>query len=430
MLARTLLRAGPLWLLLLSAPAAAQPVAADVAPLIAASSAAAEGAADTATRARIMIEVARMQALAGDPQAARATLVQVTALLPGAAFSDDRAKETVTGRAAVAHAAAGEADDATFLGGAILDETIRSLALRDVAADAANRGAVEEARAWLARIEDADRRVDALAPVVEARLRAGDATGARALIKDAVSAVAMLRESARTDPNAALAFAFAASVVAGLQGRAGYPAAAEATGLTIDALLEGLEDETLRAIVTAYAARAHAAAGGDTVALAMVRDGLALADRLEDADLMLLLVVAQAEAGDVAGAIENVTGRVNALRRMVALAAIARFQAEAGDVTGAMRTAGLIAQDDPSRIQAHLDIALAADDEAAARAALGIASEAAIRSGSSYDLRLVAGALAWRGDRAAALETVRRIGDVQVRTEALGDILSILAAAG
>ena len=162
------------------------------------------------------------------------------------------------------------------------------------------------------------------------------------------------------------------------------------------------------------------------------------------AEALSAIAAAQAEVGDIAGALQTAgkidyasAGKIDYAASLArALSAIAAAQAEAGDIAGALQTAGKIG-DAHHRAEALSSIAAAqaeAGDKAGARAtaaeALQIAEKITAGFLGTMALIDIAAMQAEAGDIAGALQTAGKIGDAHYRAEALSSIAAAQAEAG
>ena len=201
----------------------------------------------------------------------------------------------------------------------------------------------------------ADARAEALARIAEAQASAGDAGEARDSLSRALIAAAEVDAAAyageswiKTSPED-VAFGEQArvlSLIARVQADVGDPAGARETFSRAAAAADAIETGSTRSAALVEVAKMQIAAG----ALPEARQTLAradLADHVRDFPPLALpnLVRAQAEAGDVAGALataRTIPGDEQPTERAHSLALVAAVQAAAGDEPGALVTSGEI----------------------------------------------------------------------------------------
>ena len=157
-------------------------------------------------------------------------------------------------------------------------------------------------------------------------------------------------------------------------------------------------------------------------------DGVAARDLAAKGEDALLSGAGQGKVPP--GLLEIVRGIPDSDDRAQAFRAIAGAQAEAGDIAGAMDTAHRISDND-TRARGFRSIAQAqaeaGDIAGAMETARGISSDSYYR-GSAF--RDIAAAQAEAGDIAGAMDTVREISDSDQRASAFGDIAGAQAEAG
>ena len=196
-------------------------------------------------------------------------------------------------------------------------------------------------------------RAEALARIAEAQAGAGEAGEARDSLARALAAAERVDAAAYAgDPwikTSAEEVAFGEqarvlSLIARVQADAGDPGGARETFTRAVAAAHGIETGHVRAAALVEVAKMQLAAG----APAEARRTLARADLAGNAWSLLdlpELVQAQAEAGDVAGALataRTLPGDESTGKRVQALAHVAAVQAATGDEPGALATAGAI----------------------------------------------------------------------------------------
>lgn len=267
-----------------------------------------------------------------------------------------------------------------------------ALALGDIAAAMARDGSFEEARLLVARIRDSQSRAHALADVAAAQASAGDVLGAQAV------AAQLEDKLERAQALARIASVRAGSAPADAQGmfeRAlGLVSSARASASRkCDALIE--------------IARAQLMAGEVSRAAATLEHALTGLKRVKDAserlDLVTRIAPLQARAGEFAGAFATAMRAEDASLRPLLVRDIATSQAEKGDAVGAIA------------------LARGLDDQPAAAAALFGVMRA---QWQGHD---VAG---FRETIRVALETVRAIGNPELRAGALGSLAAAHAEEG
>ena len=199
-------------------------------------------------------------------------------------------------------------------------------------------------------ISDAASRAQALAHIAEAQAAAGEAGEARDSLARALAAAGRVDaagyawDKLSPDEQAFGEQARVLSLIARVQADAGDPGGARETFSRAEAAAHGIGFSSVRAAALLEVAKMQIAAG----ALPEVRRTLARADLTgDDWTLRALpeLVRAQAEAGDVAGALitaRTIPGDEHPRTRAKALVRVAAVQAAAGDEPGALVTAGEI----------------------------------------------------------------------------------------
>ena len=199
-------------------------------------------------------------------------------------------------------------------------------------------------------IAEAASRAEALARIAEAQAGEGEAGEARDSLSRALAAAARVDAAAYAGESwiktsaEEVAFGKRArvlSLIARVQADAGDPGGARETFSRAAAAADGIDTGHVRAAALLEVAKMQVAAG----ALAEARQTLARADLAGNAWSLLdlpELVRAQAEAGDVAGALvtaRTIPGDERPRERARALADVAEVQAAAGDEPGALVTA-------------------------------------------------------------------------------------------
>ncbi|SHI71203.1 hypothetical protein SAMN02744035_01330, partial [Thalassobacter stenotrophicus DSM 16310] len=176
-------------------------------------------------------------------------------------------------------------------------------------------------------------------------------------------------------------------------------------------------------------AKAHLANGEiGNARVALVKATILTAQQIEDADgraeALFFIAEAQAEAGDVAGALNTAQQIDRAWFRAVALASFSNAQSEAGDVSGSRVTIALALQaaqqveDADGRAEVLYFIAEVQAKAGDVAGALNTAQqiEGATRASA---LRAIAEAQAKAGDVAGALSTAQQIEEADDRASAL-----------
>ncbi len=337
--------------------------------------------------------IAAMQAEAEDIAGALQTAGKIDD-----AYNRPRALSTI----AAAQAEAGDIAGALQTAGKIDDAYNRPWALSTIAAAQAETGDKAGARATLAealqtarKIGKAYNRAWALSTIAAAQAETGDKAGARVTLAEALQTAGKIGK-AYNRPRAL-------STIAAAQAEAGDIAGALQTAGKID-------NASDRAWALSAIATAQAEAGDKAGASATAAEALQIAEKIggliAPSRALSAIAAAQAVAGDKAVVRAIVAIAENIAENIAAAPVIAPFhtatfidiaamQAEAGDIAGALQTAGKI-DNAGGRAQALSAIAAAqaeAGDKAGARATLAEALQK-IDSATARALSAIAAALA------------------------------------